>query len=330
MFTFSDETETFLHEFDDFTFDFDVFTQEAASLDVESACSKSSAAKRTISQAFDEYAEPISKRTEVSDLCVSLSEEDKLDLSDCLFDTAEEPIVYECLDNDCTETVVNSSVNSNSSQTMPSTVPDDCSGHVEDCFTAPDDCSVSELFNSLAGLLNDDSSCTEPQQPNSSFSSPTIFTVPKLSSPFAPVAYYVMPYHYKKPHLPDIPSISVKRNSVMNKKNTTCDFSPYYGWPCEMYSTPNKTPIPEKVLDMLNTQTEINSKPGRTLKPSNRCFLCQSLQLPCDSFPGNGRCSRCTKRGVFMPCVFTDRWYEYCEENPFNEYYFAVFPERMK
>ena len=61
MFTFSDETETFLHEFDDFTFDFDFWTQEAASLDAESACSNYSAAKRTISQAFDEYAEPLSK-----------------------------------------------------------------------------------------------------------------------------------------------------------------------------------------------------------------------------------------------------------------------------
>ena len=95
-------------------------------------------------------------------------------------------------------------------------------------------------------------------------------------------------------------------------------YQPYrfsYGFPCEMRSTENRL----SPHDLMNGEKMMSVIP--TVKPSPACIYCRSIKKKCSSFPGNGRCDNCRKKGPHMVCMFDDRWPSHVSNNPRHPFY---------
>ena len=95
-------------------------------------------------------------------------------------------------------------------------------------------------------------------------------------------------------------------------------YQPYrfsFGFPCAMQSTENNLPPHE----LMNGEKMMSVVP--TVKPSPACIYCRSIKKKCSSFPGNGRCDRCRKKGPHMVCMFDDRWPSHVATNLRHAFY---------
>ena len=79
---------------------------------------------------------------------------------------------------------------------------------------------------------------------------------------------------------------------------------------------------------MRSTEEEIEPKITEKMKrlvpaliPSPACLYCRSMKKKCTSFPGNGRCECCHKKGDAMVCLFDDRWPENVSNNKNHPFY---------
>ena len=152
--------------------------------------------------------------------------------------------------------------------------------------------------------------------------------VPVVEPVIRPRSPEMLRYFDTQPRVSKIKAPANSRNTTFNHKVNPQKFIPFFGATCDMQPTCFVTPIPKQLRERWEECRMYNMCPKkRQQKPSNRCIYCQMNKYGCSSFPGNGRCLCCRMAG--LPCEFTEKWYDYCEKNPHNEYYFYVFPDRM-